>query len=197
METTDIAWTEGTWLNPPEAASAEGGHLLVTAREGSDLWRVTSYGFVHADGHALLVDLPEGSAAEVSFVCDFSGEFDQAGALVYGDDRTWTKTGVEFSDGLHQVGAVVTRDVSDWSTAPFPQWAGKEVTVRVSRRGDALTIRARADGEWHLVRLAPIDPTLAWRVGPYCCAPTRAGLEVRFTRFAMGPADAALHAEGH
>ena len=29
--------------------------------------------------------------------------------------------------------------------------------------------------------------------GPYCCAPTRAGLVVRFTNWSTGPADASLH----
>jgi regulation of enolase protein 1 (concanavalin A-like superfamily) len=68
------------------------------------------------------------------------------------------------------------------------------VTVRASRAGDALTIRARPDDEdWQLVRLAPIDPALPWRAGPFCAAPTRAGLTVRFTRFALGPADGSLH----
>ena len=77
--------------------------------------------------------------------------------------------------------------------APVPDWRGREVTVRASRDGDALTIRARAAGPWQLVRLAPLDPTLAWTAGPYACSPTRGGLEVRFTRFAMGPADSTLH----
>jgi len=55
-------------------------------------------------------------------------------------------------------------------------------------------VRARAGGDWQLVRLAPIDPALTWRAGPFCCSPTHGGLEVRFTGFAVGPADSALHA---
>ena len=31
--------------------------------------------------------------------------------------------------------------------------------------------------------------------GPFCCAPERDGLTVTFTRWAAGPADAALHPE--
>ena len=194
MTMTDVPWESGEWTVVPVSARVEGSDLLVVPRENSDLWRVTSYGFVHDDGHGLLVDLPDGSAVEVSFLADFGTQFDQAGILVRADETHWVKTGVEYADGAPQVGAVVTREVSDWSTAPFPDWHGREVTVRVSRSGDALTVRAKAGGDWQLVRLAPIDPTLTWRAGPFCCSPTHGGLEVRFTGFALGAADAALHA---
>jgi uncharacterized protein len=190
----DVAWDAGEWSAEPETVAIDGGDLLVTARESSDLWRTTSYGFVHDDGHGLLVDLPDGTAVEVTFVLDFDQQFDQAGVLVRADAEHWVKAGAEYADGSPQVGAVVTREVSDWSTAPFPQWTGRQVTVRASRSGDALTIRARADTDpWQLVRLAPLDPALPWRAGPYCAAPSRAGLSVRFTRWAVGPADEALH----
>ena len=195
MTMTDVPWDSGDWLNPPAQAVRDGDDLLVRSIEGSDFWRTTSYGFVHNDGHALLVDFDDASAVEVTFVLDYSGTFDQAGVLVRADEQSWIKAGVEFSDGSPQVGAVVTRQVSDWSTAPVPEWMGREVTVRASRAGDALTVRARADGPWRLVRLAPLDPRLSWRVGPFCCAPTRADLTVRFTRFAVGPADERLHDE--
>ena len=60
---------------------------------------------------------------EVSFRLDFSAQFDQAGAFVRVDERTWTKAGVEVSDGEAQLGAVVTREFSDWSVGPVPEWA--------------------------------------------------------------------------
>jgi regulation of enolase protein 1 (concanavalin A-like superfamily) len=168
--------------------------MLVTAAEGSDFWRETSYGFTHDSGHALLAPFPDGTALEVTFRLDYGEQFDQAGVLVRRDERTWTKAGVEVSDGVPQLGAVVTRGRSDWSVAPVPEWAGREVTVRVSRSGDALTVRARAeDGPWRLVRLAPLDVGADLTAGPFCCAPTRAGLTVRFTRLASTPADRSLH----
>ncbi len=193
--TTSVPWDDARWLNPPVSAQPDGDSLLVTAREGSDFWRTTAYGFVHDDGHGLLIDFPDQHAVEVSFVLDYSGTFDQAGIFVRAASGTWTKAGVEWSDGAPQLGAVVTKGFSDWSTAPVPEWWGKEVTVRVSRSGDALTVRARADGEWRLVRLAPLDPARHWQAGPFCCAPMRADLTVRFTRFAIGPADTSLHDE--
>ncbi len=84
--------------------------------------------------------------------------------------------------------------MSDWSLAPVPDWRGRLVTIRASRSGDALTIRARVDDEpWRLVRVAPLDPDAAVTAGPMCCAPTREGLTVHFTAWLIGTADAGLH----
>lgn len=188
-------WPAASWLNPPQVVAVDGGALIVTTRPGSDFWRVTSYGFVHDDGHALLTDFPAGSAVEVTFVASFDTLYDQAGVFVRVDEQTWIKAGVEFSDGLPQLGAVVTHGQSDWSLAPVPEWAGQEVTVRVSRSGDAVTVRARcADEPWRMVRLAPLAPDAA-AAGPLCCSPGSDALDVRFTRFAVLPADTELHAD--
>ncbi|MEU5787633.1 DUF1349 domain-containing protein [Micromonospora purpureochromogenes] len=191
----DVDWTVGRWLREPvRVERTDAGDLLVEPGAESDFWRHTSYGFVHDDGPALLAPLPGGSAVEVSFRLNYGEQFDQAGVLVRVDERNWVKAGVEVSDGEPQLGAVVTREVSDWSVAPVPEWAGREVTVRVSRDGDALTVRARvADEPWRLVRLAPLAPEAAASAGPFCCSPTRSGLTVRFTGWRQGPADRELH----
>lgn len=185
--------SSGAWINPPLAAEMRDDGFVVTAREGSDFWRTTAYGFVHDSGHALLNDFPSDSALEVSWILDYDQEFDQAGLIVWSDAENWIKAGVEFADGLPQLGAVVTRGSSDWSTSPVPEWMNREVHMRFSRSGDALTIRARCDGDWQLVRLAPLDPDRTWRAGLHCAAPTRAGLTVRFTDLRGAPADTSLH----
>jgi regulation of enolase protein 1 (concanavalin A-like superfamily) len=188
------AWTEGTWTAPPVAVDEDGPDLLVTAAEGSDAWRHTAYGFVHDDAHALLAPLDAPGAVEVTFDVDYDRQFDQAGLMVRADAERWVKAGVEFSDGVPQLGAVVTLGRSDWSVAPVPEWAGRRVTVRASRSGDAVTVRARVDDEpFRLVRVCPFPPEVPAGAGPYCCAPTRAGLVVRFRGWSTGPADAALH----
>ncbi|MEU6068770.1 MULTISPECIES: DUF1349 domain-containing protein [Streptomyces] len=190
----EVPWHEGAWLNEPQHMQTDGPDLLVTARARSDFWRTTSYGFVRDDGHALLRDFPQDSATEVTFLADFETLYDQAGLMVRVDAETWIKAGVEASDGVPQLGAVVTRGVSDWSLAPVPDWHKRRVTVRASRRGDAVIIRARCeDGPWRMVRLAPLSAEALATAGPFCCSPQRDGLKVRFTRFTRGPADTALH----
>jgi len=189
----EIAWSQGVWLNPPMNSVHEHSELKVTTVHESDFWRNTSYGFVHDSGHALLTEFPAHSSMEVTFVLNYSGQFDQAGIIVYSDSQHWIKAGVESADGLPQVGAVVTSINSDWSLAPVPAWMGKEVTVRASRTTDAITIRARCGEDNQLIRLAPIDASLSWSAGPHCASPISTSLEVTFMRWTQGVADLTLH----
>lgn len=189
-----LPWSAGRWTHEPAAVAADGDALLVTAVEGSDAWRTTAYGFVHDSEHALLAPLEPGTAVEVAFTGDFSAEFDQAGVFVRVDDEHWTKAGVEFADGALQLGAVVTHRFSDWSVAPVPDWAGRRITIRVSRANDAITVRARAGDEpFRLVRVAYLAPDAQAAAGPLISAPSRPDLTVRFEAWTVGPADAALH----
>ena len=188
-----IPWSEGEWTRPPVSLTVKDDFLIAEAAEGSDWWRTTSYGFIHDDGHALLREFPQDSSMEVSFILNFSEQFDQCGILIRSDEENWIKAAVEFSDGYPQLGAVVTQTRSDWSTGRVPEWIGKEVTVRVSRKGDALTVRAKADEDFRLVRVAPFDSRRSWKAGPMLCAPTRAGFVSTITSWRVGEADSELH----
>jgi uncharacterized protein len=185
-------WSNGTWLNSPAAVALEGSDMVVTAAAGSDFWQDTYYGFRRDSGHALLAPFQQGQAIEVSFLLDYDQLYDQAGLLVRADERTWVKAGVEISDGVPQLAAVVTHGYSDWSTAEVADWAGKVVTLRASWDRDALILRARADGSWRMLRLAQFAAAQS-SAGPYCAAPERDGLAVRFTGWRTTDADAALH----
>lgn len=189
-----IDWTSGTWTHEPRIATTEVDGLVVEAAEGSDAWRHTSYGFVHASEHALLAPLGSEAAVEVDFDAEMSEQFDQAGLFLAADEEHWIKAGVEFADGALQVGAVVTWPRSDWSVAPVPGWNSGRVSIRASRSGDAITVRARSnDGPWQLVRVIPVPPEAELRAGPFVAAPTRRGLVVRFTGWRVGEPDASLH----
>lgn len=187
----------GSWTSPPAAVTVDDDGMVVTCVGGSDFWRVTYYGFERDSGHALLGAFEDGRSLEVTFVADLEHQYDQAGLLVRADDRHWVKAGLELSDGVPQLGAVVTDGVSDWSCGAVPEWLGATVTVRVSWTRGALLVRARADGgPWRLVRLAPWPHATA-SAGPFAAAPDRAAdgppLRVRFTSVAPGDADTELH----
>ncbi|QYH36327.1 DUF1349 domain-containing protein [Salinibacterium sp. M195] len=182
------------WTTEPVAVEFSDETLRVTAAENSDAWRTTSYGFVHDTEHAFISPLPVDSAIEVSFVLDFSEQFDQAGLFVRESDSEWMKAGVEISDGAPQLGAVVTHGFSDWSVAPVAEWSGRTVTMRASRTGNAITVRARVDDDdFRLVRLAYFSPEANLEAGLYCCGATRAGLVVTFTGYRQTDADVSLH----
>lgn len=181
------------WLNEPEWR-AVGDELEVGAVKGSDLWRHTGYDFVRDSGHALLQPIGAGQACEVDVLANMSEQFDQAGLLVRTDESVWLKAGLELADGHLGLSAVFTNGRSDWSTSPVDEWIGAWVRIRVSVGPDSLTVRARPEGgEWRLVRLAPLAPSRDMRVGPYCCAPSRAGYVARFRDVAITSADASLH----
>ena len=97
----------------------------------------------------------------MSFLLDYDTLYDQAGLLVRVDERTWVKAGVEISDGVPQLAAVVTDGVSDWSTSEVADWAGQVVTIRASWSRDALVLRARTDGGWRMFRLLPFPAASA------------------------------------
>lgn len=196
IEEAHGVWERGTWRNPPVRVVADGRTLRVTAAENSDAWRHTSYGFVHDSAHALLAPMLAEGAVEVSFLLDYAEQFDQAGIYLHVSESVWIKAGVEVSDGVPQIGAVVTHGVSDWSVAPVPEWISREITVRLSRAGNAVTIRARAgDESFRLIRVAPLHETASAEVGPFCASPTRANLTTTFTRWVETGADATLHPE--
>ncbi|MGD8193423.1 DUF1349 domain-containing protein [Herbiconiux sp. P18] len=193
-DVVSLPWSAGRWTTAPTATEERDGDLLVTAVEGSDAWRHTSYGFVHDTEHALLAPFAVGTAVEVEFTAGFAAQFDQAGVFVRASEETWVKAGVEFADGQLQLGAVVTDGRSDWSVAPVPGWLGSRVLIRVSRGDDALTVRAAVDGgALHLVRLLPFAGGLEAEAGPLVCAPSRADLTVAFHAWRTTPADTALH----
>ena len=187
-----VPWADGAWTTPPASMTETADGLEVTAVEGSDAWRHTAYGFVHDTEHALLAPLAVGQAVEVRLHTTFTGEFDQAGVFVRADDEHWVKAGLEFADGVLNLGAVVTLERSDWSVAPV-DWNGREVTVRVSRSVESLTIRAKVDDEpYRLVRVAPFVGR-GVSAGPFVCAPTRAGFTARFLSWDLVAADTSLH----
>lgn len=190
----ELDWDAGTWTNVPREIEREDTRLVVSAAQGSDAWRHTSYGFVHESEHALLAPLALDCAMEVEFAADFSTQFDQAGIFVRASAEHWIKAGVEYVDGGLQVGAVVTDGYSDWSVAPAPAWIGRRIIVRASRADDSLVIRAGLVGEeLRLVRVVPFRPEGPITAGPFLCAPRSATLNVAFHAWRTTASDQALH----
>ena len=194
---TTVAWSEGRWLHDPaDHHIDDAGKLVVTATEKSDAWERTYYGFSVNTANALVRELLHGTAMEVTLNAAFSEQFDQAGIFVRAGAKNWVKAGLEFSDGVLQLGAVVTRGVSDWSVSPVHEWLDKDVVIRVSRHDDSIILRAGVVGEeLRLVRVLPClpDDGSVVEAGPFVCSPSRGGLSIAFSSWTLGPADASLH----
>ncbi|MCM3172493.1 MULTISPECIES: DUF1349 domain-containing protein [unclassified Paenibacillus] len=187
----------GTWTTEPVATRMDGERLIVEAKEGSDFWEKTFYGFVHQSGHALLEAWEGNEAIEVSFdLSSFTELYDQAGLMLWHGSNQWIKAGVEVNDGVAHVGAVVTDGYSDWSLSPVPEWGGRIVTIRASYHNEAVVIRARTDEHaWRTIRVARFAYTENKQAGPFLCSPKRAGFEVAFTKWRSTAPDEDLHTD--
>ena len=198
METAKrkIAWKEGKWTTKPISARTEGDKLVVEAAQGSDYWQKTVYGFEHDNGHALLAPWDKTLAMEVSFRLEnFNALFDQAGLMLWHNPVSWIKTGVEFSDGVLCIGAVVTDNYSDWSLFPVPaDWLGQEMTMRASILNDGVVIRARTgNSAWQTVRVARFPYEEDLQAGPFLSAPSEEGFVATFTAWRLTGPDIDIH----
>ncbi|MBO3759424.1 DUF1349 domain-containing protein [Ciceribacter sp. L1K22] len=179
---------DGRWLNEPTKAKISDGELFVVTDANTDFWRKTHYGFVRDNGHFYAFETEGDFTAEVRVRAHFDHLYDQAGLMVRLDGRRWVKTGIEFSDGHGLLGSVLTDEVSDWATGRY-DGDPSDFRIRVTVESGVLRIQASDDGRtWPLVRLCPFPKADRYLVGPMCCTPERAGLEVRFSEWRLGPA---------
>ncbi|MEU4807308.1 DUF1349 domain-containing protein [Actinosynnema sp. NPDC023587] len=169
------------WLNEPACWTTDGG-LRFTTDPDTDFWRTTHYGFVRDTGHVLGVPLVGDFTIVAAFTADYAAQYDQAGIALHVDERNWIKAGVELVDDEYQVGAVVTRDFSDWSVVPVAH--PTRVTISASREGDAVTVRyGLGDAEpTTMLRLAYFPPGVGVLAGVLAAAPTGPGFTARFDR---------------
>ncbi len=182
------------WLNPPLAETRDGGTLTVKTRKATDFWQQTFYGFRRHSGHFLHRTVAGDFTASVKFTGRYEALYDQAGLMLRADETHWVKSGIEYTDGARHLSAVVTNDFSDWSVLPYRS-SREEVSIRITRHGEAIRIQVEEDGHWQMVRLAYLKPQAELQVGVLCCSPEREGFEVTFRDFKIGPPiDRALHA---
>ena len=185
------------WLNEPSKWASSDSKLTLSTADRTDFWQETFYGFRRDNGHAYLRPVEGDFTIEATVVGKYSELYDQAGLMLRIDERTWIKTGIEFTDRMMHLSVVATHNISDWSVVPLPEATpADEVRVRLSRHGDAVRIQySIARQPWQLARLAPF-PAAAAQAGVMACSPERAGFEAEFSDVVIGPAiSRQLHAD--
>jgi regulation of enolase protein 1 (concanavalin A-like superfamily) len=167
------------WRNEPAAWSADGRSVTVTPDAGSDFWLRTHYGFTHDNGHLYGKAIDGDLVVEAAIDATFGAKYDQAGVMLWLDDETWIKAGVESVDGAHFASAVLTRGASDWSVSRVDGYAGS-FRISIARRVDAVEVLfALGEAEMAPLRLGyfPEGPCFA---GAMACAPIAGGFTARF-----------------
>lgn len=183
-----------TWLNEPVKWRLEDRRLEVTTDHGTDFWRGTHYGFIRDNGHFLGFSTEGDFTAQVKVRGNYTELYDQAGIMVRIDAEHWIKAGIELTDEKPGLGSVLTLPLSDWATGIFAGDAG-EFWIRATVAKGVLKLQSSVDGQvWPTLRLASFPKASRYLVGPMCCTPERAGLEVTFSDFRVGlPLDKGLH----
>jgi regulation of enolase protein 1 (concanavalin A-like superfamily) len=168
------------WLNEPASWQRTGDVLRVSVDPGTDFWRTTGYGYVHDNGHIYGEPLPGDLDVSVRVRGAFANQYDQAGIILRADEHTWLKTGLEFFEGRPRLSTVLTLGCSSWMVADLPPGTD-DVTLRASRRGDAVEVRYSAgDGAAELAALVFMPPGREMLAGIVCAAPEGTGFSVAF-----------------
>jgi len=173
------------WHNEPASWDRTGDRLVVEADGETDFWRTTKHGFVADDGHCYHREVAGDFAATVEIAGEYDTLYDQAGLMVREDAETWLKCGVEYVDGVQQAGAVVTREVSDWSKSPLDD-DPESVWIRVERTGPTVEVSLSRDGDdYTMIRQATLSDAERLRVGPMAAAPQGDGFRCTFEGFTV------------
>jgi regulation of enolase protein 1 (concanavalin A-like superfamily) len=175
------------WLNTPAKWELDNDRLRVTTDAKTDFWRETHYGFTRDSGHFFGCRTDGDFTAQLRVQGRYEALYDQAGIMVRVDKANWVKAGIEQSDGRAMLSSVLTVGQSDWATGPYDA-DPTDFWLRATVARGVLRLQASADGaSWPLVRLAPFPRAARCLVGPMCCTPERAGLQVAFSDFSVGP----------
>ena len=183
-----MSFMGGIWLNEPAYWRLEEERLHAVTDSRTDFWRKTHYGFTRDSGHFFGCEVVDSFTAQLRVRAQYEALYDQAGIMVRLDEARWIKAGIEWSDDAPHLGSVLTLDRSDWATGPF-DGDPADFWLRATVAAGVIRVQVSRDGlRWPLLRLAPFPDAPAYRVGPICCTPERAGLAVEFSDFVVGPA---------
>lgn len=185
LKTPGTGFAGCTWMNPPPKSSIVQDTLYVTTAHDTDFWRITSYGFIHDNGHFFAKKVNGDFTAQVRVHANFKDLYDQAGLMVHIDEKTWIKVGAEFSDGQPMFSTVLTNGKSDWSVMPAPAYKDG-FWIRITVSDGVVRAQYSVDKKsWPMLRLAPFPDAAEYAVGPMCCTPKGQGLDVKFSEFEL------------
>jgi regulation of enolase protein 1 (concanavalin A-like superfamily) len=182
-----VSFSGCAWLNPPRNWRIAENRLRVATDAATDFWRETHYGFTRDNGHFFGVEIAGDFTAQLRIRARYEALYDQAGIMIRLDAKNWIKAGIEMSDGQALLSSVLTVDRSDWAAGTY-QGDPADFWMRATVRDGVIRLQVSPDGHrWPLLRLAPFPKATSCFVGPMCCTPERAGLEVDFSAFQVAP----------
>jgi regulation of enolase protein 1 (concanavalin A-like superfamily) len=175
------------WYQEPKKWSGTPRSLSVRVDSATDYWRITHYGFIRDNGPFYYYEATGDFEASVKVSGQYKELFHQAGLMVRIDNKNWIKTGIEYVDGVQNVSAVVTREVSDWSVVPRND-SPASIWLKLLRKGDYVEIRYSFDNkDFKMLRLAYFPPQVKAQIGIVAAAPGKLPFNVLFEDFEVKP----------
>ncbi|HEY0273459.1 MAG TPA: DUF1349 domain-containing protein [Chitinophaga sp.] len=175
------------WFNAPKQWSGDAKQLNVTVDPNTDYWRITHYGFIRDSGPFYYQEQEGDFEATVKITGHYRELFHQAGLMIRIDNKQWIKTGIEYVDGVQNVSAVVTREVSDWSVVPRHD-SPTSIWLKLLRKGDFVQIRYSFNNQqFDMLRLAYFPPKVKAMIGMVAAAPGKQSFDVTFENFTVTP----------
>lgn len=175
------------WSHQPKQWSEKNGAVTATVDPGTDFWRITHYGFIRDNGPFYFTRQKGDFVARVHVIGHYRELFHQAGLMVRIDEKNWIKTGIEYVDGVQNISAVVTREVSDWSVVPRTD-SPESVWLQLTRKGDFVQIEYSFDAKkYQMLRLAYFPPNVEAQIGMVAAAPGKQSFSVTFDHFSVEP----------
>jgi regulation of enolase protein 1 (concanavalin A-like superfamily) len=175
------------WFNTPKQWKATGNNLTLTVEPNTDYWRITHYGFIRDSGPFYYQEVAGDFEATVKITGQYKELFHQAGLMIRTDNKNWIKTGIEYVDGVQNVSAVVTHNVSDWSVVPRHD-SPKSMWLSLLRKGDYVQIKYSFDGvKYDMLRLAYFRPKVKVQIGVVAAAPGKQKFDALFENFTVKP----------
>ena len=173
------------WLNQPKTWNVKEDTITMTVDPGTDFWRITHYDFIRDSGPFYFQEISGNFEATVKITGSYHELFHQAGLMVRIDNKNWIKTGIEYVDGVQNVSAVVTREVSDWSVVPRTD-SPKSIWLKLLRKGDYVQIEYSFDNkDFKMLRLAYFPPNVKAQIGIVAAAPGKLSFPVIFENFTV------------
>lgn len=171
------------WFNQPGTWNGDAALLNFTVDPDTDYWQVTHYGFKRDNGPFYYQEIDSDFQASVKITGQYQELFHQAGLMIRIDEKNWIKTGIEYVDGVQNISAVVTREVSDWSVVPRHD-SPESVWLKLLRKGDYVEIKYSFDNKsYDLLRLAYFPPGVKVQIGMVAAAPGKESFPVTFEDF--------------
>ncbi|CAH0718609.1 unnamed protein product, partial [Brenthis ino] len=169
------------WLNEPSEWCFENNILTLKTENETDFWQGTWYNSFVNTGHVYGVELQDDFTLEVCVEAKFESLNDQAGLMLYVDEKHWLKAGIEYNKDQPMIGSILTNEVSDWATGVF-QGDPSKFWLRLTKLGNVVCVKYSTDNIcWNSLRLSTFPICDKYFVGPMSCTPQRGGLIVRFS----------------